>query len=77
MLEFDLFIEHITGKENLLVDALPRNHKFTLNPTEEQDFIPQSINSTEDNTEPQDTSITTNNQCISPFPEDLAMISRG
>jgi len=61
----------------LLVDALLREHKYSLNPTEERDFIPQSINPTEDNTKPQDTSITTNNLSISPLPEEFTMVSRG
>ena len=52
-------------------------HKYSLDPTEEQDFIPQSIDRTEDNTEPQDTSITTNNLSISPIPEEITMVSRG
>jgi len=68
MWEFDLAIEHIAGKENLLADTLSRKHKYSLDPIEEQDFIPQSIDRTEDNTEPQDTSITTNNLFISPIP---------
>jgi len=52
-------------------------HKYSLDPTEEQDFIPQSIDRTEDNTEPQDTSITTNNLSISPIPEEITMVSHG
>jgi len=50
MREFDLVIEHTAGKENLLADALSRKHKYSLDPTEEQDFIPYSIDPTEDNT---------------------------
>jgi len=64
-----MVIEHKVGKENLLVDALSRKHKYSLKPTEEQDFIPPSIYPTEDNTKPHDTSITTNNLHISPVPE--------
>jgi len=37
----------------------------------------QSIDPTEDNTEHQDTSITTNNLFISPVPEDIIMVSCG
>jgi len=76
MREFDLVIEHTAGKENLLADALSRKHKYSLDPIDEQDFIPQRIDSTEDNTEPQDTSFTTNNLSISPVPEELKMVSR-
>jgi len=61
MREFDLVIEHMAGKENLLADALSRKQKYSLDPTEEQDFIPQSIDPTEDKTEPQDSSIITSN----------------
>jgi len=68
MREFDLVIEHTAGKENLLADALSRKHKYSLDPTEEQDFIPQSIDPTDDNGNLQDTSITTNNLPISPIP---------
>jgi len=77
MREFDLVIEHTAGKENLLADALSRKHKYSLDPTEEQDFIPQSIDSTEDNGNLQDTSITTNNLSISPILEEITMVSRG
>jgi len=76
MREFDLVIKHTVEKENLLADALSRKHKYSLDPIKEQDFIPQSIDPTEDNTEPQDTSITTNNLYISPIPEDFTMVSR-
>jgi len=77
MREFDLVIEHTGGKENLLADALSRKHKYSLVPTEEQDFIPQSIDPTEDNSNLQDTSITTNNLSISLIPEEITMVSRG
>jgi len=77
MREFDLVIEHTAGKENLLADALTRKHKYSLDPTEEQDFIPQSIDPTEDNSDLQDTSITTNNLSISPIPQEITMVSRG
>jgi len=40
MKEFDLVIEYTAGKENLLVDALSRKYIYSLDPTEEQDFIP-------------------------------------
>jgi len=76
MREFDLVIEHTAGKENLLADALARKHKYSLGPTNEEDFIPQSIDPTEDNTEPQETSISTTNLYISPIPEDFTMLSR-
>jgi len=77
MREFDLVSEHTAGKENILADTLSRNHKYSLDPTKEQDFIPQSIDPTEDNIEPQDTSITTNNLSISPIPEEITMVSQG
>jgi len=77
MREFDWVIEHTAGKENLLADAPSRKHKYSLDPNEDQDFIPQSIDPTEDNTEPQDTSITTNNPSISSIPEEFRMVSRG
>jgi len=77
MREFDLVIEYTAGKENLLADAPSRKHKYSLDPTEEQDFIPQSIDPTEDNSNLQDTSITTNNLSISPIPEEITMVSRG
>jgi len=77
MREFDFVIEHTAGKENLLADALSRKHKYSLDPTEEQDFIPQSIDPTEDNSNLQDTSITTNNLSFSPIPEEITMVSRG
>jgi len=75
--EFDLVIEHIAGKENLLADALSRKYKYSLDPTEEQDFIPQSIDPTKDNSNVQDTSITINNLSISPIPQEITMVSRG
>jgi len=49
MREFALVIERMAGKENMLADALSRKHKYSLDPTEEQDFIPQSIDPTGDN----------------------------
>ena len=72
-----MVIEHTPGKENLLADALSRKLKYSLDPTEEQDVIPHSIDPTEDNTEPQDTSITTNNLSFSPVPEEFTMVSQG
>jgi len=72
-----LVIEHTAGKENLLADALSRKHKYSLDTTEEQDFIPQSIDPTEDNSNLQDISITTNNLSIAPIPEEITMVSRG
>jgi hypothetical protein len=53
-----------------LTDALSRKHKFSLVLTSEQDFIPQSINPTEDNT-----SITINNLSISSSQKDFNMVS--
>jgi len=58
-----------------LADTLSRKHKYSLDPTEEQDFIPQSLDPTEDNSNLQDTSITTNNLSISPIPEEISMVS--
>jgi len=77
MREFDLVIEHTAGKEHLWADALSRKHKYSLHPTKEQDFIPQSIDPTEDNSNLQDTSITTNNLSISPILEEITMVSWG
>jgi len=77
MREFDLVIEHKAGKENLLADALSRKHKYSLDPTEEQDFIPQGIEPAEDNSNLQDTSVTPNNLSISPIPEEITMVSLG
>jgi len=77
MREFYLVIEHTAGKENLLADALSRKHKYSLDPTVEQDFIPHSIDPTEDNSNLPDISITTNNLSISPMPEEITMVSRG
>jgi len=77
MREFDLVIEHTAEKKNLLVDALSSKHKYSLVPTEELDFIAQNIDPTEDNSNLQDTSITTNNLSISPMPEEITMDSRG
>jgi len=74
--EFDLVIEPTAGKENLFADALSWKHdKYSLNPTKEQGFIPQSIDPTEDNTEPPDPSITTNNLSISLVLEEITMVS--
>jgi len=64
-------------KENLLAYALSRKHKYSLDSTEVQDFIPQSIDPTEDNSNLQDTSMITNNVSISPIPEEITMVSRG
>jgi len=75
--EFDLVIQHTAGKENLLADALSRKHKYSLDPTEEQDFIPQSIDPTKNNSNLQDTSITTKNLSISPILEEITMVSHG
>jgi len=61
----------------MLADPLSKKDKYTLNPTEEQDFIPQSIDPTEDNSNRQDISITTNNLSISPIPEEITMVSSG
>jgi len=72
-----LVIEHTAGKENLLADALSRKHKYSLDCIEEQDFISWSIDYTEDNTKPQDTSITINNLSISPIQEEITMVSQG
>jgi len=77
MREFDLVIEHMAGKENLLADALSRKHKDSLDPTEEQDFIPQSIDPTEDNGNLLDSSITTNNLSISSILEEITMVAPG
>jgi len=77
MREFDLVLEHTAGTGNLLADALSGKHKYSLDPTEEKDFIPQSIDPTEDNSNLQDTFITTNNLSISPIPEEITMVSHG
>jgi len=77
MREFDLVIEYTAGKENLVADALSRKHKDSLDSNEEQEFILQSIDPTEDNIEPQYTSISTNNLSISPVPEEITTVSRG
>jgi len=74
MREFDLLIEHTAGKENLLADSLSRKHKYSLDHTEEKGFIPQSIDPTEDTTEPLDSCITTNNLSISPIREEITMV---
>jgi len=76
MREFDLVIEHTVRKENLLVDALSRKHKYSLDSTKEQVFIPQSIDPTEDHIEHQVTSMFINNLSISPVPEEIRMVSR-
>jgi len=60
-----------------LANALSRKHKYSLDPTEEQDFIPPSIDPIEDNSNLQETSITTNNLSISAIPEEITMVSRG
>jgi len=52
-------------------------HKKSLDPTIEQAFIPQRIVLKEYNTEPQNTSITTNNLSLSPVPEDFTMVFHG
>jgi len=62
-------MEYMAGKENLLADTLSRKPKYSLDPTVKQDFIPTSIDPTEDNPKPQDTSITTNKLSISPIPK--------
>jgi len=72
--EFHLLIQHTGGKENLLADPLSTKHKYCLDPTKKQDFIPQSIDSTEDNTESQATSIATNNLSISLIPKEITMV---
>jgi len=77
MRECDLVIEHRAGKENLLADALSRKHKYFLDTNEEQDFIPQSIDPTEDNSNLHNTSITTDNLSISAIPEEITMVSHG
>jgi len=77
MWEFDLVIEHTPGKENLLADDLSWKHKYSLDPTEEQDFIPHRFDPTEDNSNLQDTSITTYHLSISPIPEDITIVSGG
>jgi len=64
-------------RNNHLADPLSRKFKYSLDSREEQDFIPHNIDPTEDNTEPQDTSITTNNLLISPIPEEFTMVSHG
>jgi len=66
----------MAGKEKLLLDALFRKHRYSLEPTMEQDFIPKSIDPTEGNTEPQDTSITKNNLSFSPVPERFTIVSQ-
>jgi len=76
MREFDLVIEHTAGKENLSANALSRKNKYSLDPTEEQDFIPHRIDPTEDNSNLQDSSITTNNLSISPILQEITMVSR-
>jgi len=75
--EFDLVIVHTAGKENLLADPLSRKHKYSLDPTEEQDFIPQRIDPTKDNSNLQDSSMTTNNRSVSSVLEEITMVSRG
>jgi len=77
MRDFDLIIEHMAGKENLLADALSRKNKYSLDPPEEQDFIPQTTDPTEENSNLQDTAITTKNLSIFPILEEITMVSRG
>jgi len=77
MREFNLVIEHTAGKENLLADALSRKHKYFLDRAEDQDFIPQSIDPTEDNHNLQDPSINSTNLSISPILEEITMVSHG
>jgi len=67
----------MVGKENLQADALSRKYNYSLASTKEQDFIPQSINTTEDNNEPRDTSIATNNLSVSSVPEEFIIVSHG
>jgi len=74
MREFDLVMKHMVGKENLLADALSRKHKYSLDPAKEQDFIPLSIDPTEDNVKPEDTSIMTNNLSIFSILENFTIV---
>jgi len=76
MKELDLVLKYTAGKEHLLVDALSGKDKYSLDPTEEQDFIPQSIDATEDYIEPYDSSIFMNNLSISTVPEEYTIVSR-
>jgi hypothetical protein len=76
MREFDLVIEYTARKKNLLADALSRKHTFSLIRSSEQNLIPQSIDSIEDNTNPNNTSITVNNPSISPTQDNGHMVSR-
>jgi len=77
MTEFDLVIGYKAGKENLFTDTLSRNTKYSLNPTEELHFIPESINPTEHITKVHDIPITINNLSISPVPKEFMMVSHG
>jgi len=77
MREFDLVIEHMAGRENLLANALSRKHRYSLNTIEEQDFSPPSIDPPEDNSNLPDTFISTNNLSISTILEEIKMVSRG
>src|SRR5438445_6686746 len=43
IMEFDCTIQHTSGKENLLADALSRRYINPEVPTSEEDFIPQDI----------------------------------
>ena len=43
---FDQPIVHTAGKENYIPNALPRNYKRPSGSTEEEDYIPQSIDNT-------------------------------
>jgi len=72
-----MVIEHTAGKENLLADALSRKHKYSLDPTEVQDFIAQSIDATEDDSNLSNTFINTSNLSISPIPQEITMVSPG
>jgi len=75
MRKFDLVIEHTAGKDNLLTDALSRKDKYSLDPSEGQDFIQQRIDPIEENNELQNTSIIINNLAISTVLENFTMIS--
>jgi len=68
-----LVIEYKPGKENLLPKGRLRKYKYFHDATEKLDFTIQTIDSTEDNREPKDTAITTNNLSISPVSEDCRM----
>jgi len=76
MREFDLVIKHTSGKEILWADTASTTHKYSLDTLEEQDFIPQRIHPTEDNIQPHNTYITTNNLSISPLIQNIKIVSR-